>query len=455
MIRPAILKIAAAIIMAVPGGLGVSTAHAAGKSTKPNIIFILADDLGLGNVGVYGGSFKTPNIDKLAGEGLRFSHCYSLPVCGPSRCLLLTGRYPFRTGLLDNSTWKTVETCPVNPQRDVMIQTVMKQAGYVTACVGKWGQICLGPGEWGFDEYLSYNGWGGGYWRKQIKQYTVNGRKTELLDDQYLPDIQHRFITDFVTKHQAEPFFLYYPMTHPHEPFLPTPDSSPGADTNRLYADNIEYMDKLVGQLMAELDRLHLREKTLVIFAGDNGTDRKLAEISTVNGRRLNGAKLTMDEGGSRVPLIANWPGVVPAGKVRNDLIDFSDFFTTFAELGGAKLPVGVKLDGRSFVPQLRGENGTPRDWVFVQMNNRGSTTKAYWYVRNQGFKLNEQGELFDMSEAPFVEKLVTNEPERRKLQAILDELNPGPSSIKERVTDLTAGRKGAAPKAKASPEPQ
>jgi arylsulfatase A len=236
---------------------------------------------------------------------------------------------------------------------------------------------------------------------------------------------------------------------------LPTPDSSPGADTNRLYADNIEYMDKLVGQLMAELDRLHLREKTLVIFAGDNGTDRKLAEISTVNGRRLNGAKLTMDEGGSRVPLIANWPGVVPAGKVRNDLIDFSDFFTTFAELGGAKLPVGVKLDGRSFVPQLRGENGTPRDWVFVQMNNRGSTTKAYWYVRNQGFKLNEQGELFDMSEAPFVEKLVTNEPERRKLQAILDELNPGPSSIKERVTDLTAGRKGAAPKAKASPEPQ
>jgi len=427
---------------------------------KPNIIFILADDLGLGNVGVYGGPFKTPNIDKLAREGLRFTQCYSTPVCGPSRCLLLTGRYPFRTGLLDNSTWKSVAVCPVNPQRDVMIQNVMKQTGYVTACVGKWGQICLGPGEWGFDEYLSYYGWGGGYWRKQVKEYNTNGKKSELRENQYLPDIQHQFIVDFLSKHQAQPFFLYYPMTHPHEPFVPTPDSKPGADRDRLYTDNIEYMDKLVGKLMAELDRLHLREKTLVLFAGDNGTDKKLASISTVNGRCLNGAKLTMGEGGSRVPLIANWPGVVPVGKVVNDLIDFSDFFTTFAALGGAKLPQGVKLDGRSFVPQLRGEKGSPRDWVFVQMNNRGSTNKAHWYVRDQGFKLNELGELFDMAEAPFVEKPVTNEPERKKLQAILDDLNPGPASTKERPTDLTsgparAGRKNAGAKAKVENDPE
>jgi arylsulfatase A len=455
---PAVLKVAAAMVMAVAGGLSWSTAHAEEAATKPNIICILADDLGLGNVGVYGGAFKTPNIDKLAREGLRFSQCYSMPVCGPSRCLLLTGRYPFRTGLLDNSTWKSAAVCPVNPKRDVMIQTVMKQAGYVTGCVGKWGQICLGPGEWGFDEYLSYYGWGGGYWRKQVKQYNVNGKQTELLEDRYLPDIQHRFVVDFITKHKDQPFFLYYPMTHPHEPFLPTPDSKPGADRDRLYADNIEYMDKLVGQLMTELERLHLREKTLVIFAGDNGTDGKLAAISTVNGRRLNGAKLTMEEGGSRVPLIANWPGVVPVGKVLNDLVDFSDFFTTFADLGGAKLPAGVKLDGHSFVPQLRGGKGTPRDWVFVQMNQRGSATNAHWYVRNQGFKLNEKGELFDMAEAPFVEKPVTNEPERLKLQAILDELNPGPASTKERLTDLNSepgrgGRKNAATKAKAKAE--
>lgn len=125
-----------------------------------------------------------------------------------------------------------------------------------------------------------------------------------------------------------------------------------------------------------------------------------------------------MDEGGSRVPLIANWPGVTPAGKVLNDLVDFSDFFTTFADLGGAKLSDGLKVDGHSFAPQLRGEKGTPRDWIYVQLG-------AKWYVRNQGFKLNESGELFDMSDAPFAENPATNESEKAKLQSILTQLNP------------------------------
>jgi hypothetical protein len=132
-----------------------------------------------------------------------------------------------------------------------------------------------------------------------------------------------------------------------------------------------------------------------------------------------------MEEGGSRVPFIANWPGVVPTGKIQNDLIDFSDLLTTFAELGGAKLPANIKFDGHSFAPQLRGEKGSPREWVFVQMNGRGKN-ESFWYVRNQGFKLNEKGELYDMSEAPFVEKKITNVAEQTKLQAILDKLNPG-----------------------------
>jgi hypothetical protein len=109
---------------------------------------------------------------------------------------------------------------------------------------------------------------------------------------------------------------------------------------------------------------------------------------------------------------------VTPAGKVLNDLVDFSDFFTTFADLGGAKLPEGIKVDGHSFAPQLRGEAGTPRDWIYVQLGTQ-------WYVRNKGFKLTESGELFDMSDAPFAEKPATNEPEKTKLQAILTQLNP------------------------------
>ena len=154
------------------------------------------------------------------------------------------------------------------------------------------------------------------------------------------------------------------------------------------------------------------------LFTGDNGTSGGHSETSTVNGRSIHGHKLKLLEGGSRVPLICNWPGITPAGKVFNDLVDFSDFFTTFAELGGAKLPEGVKLDGHSFAAQIRGEKGQPRDWIYVQLG-------AKWYVRDQGFKLTESGELFDMSDAPFAEKPANNDVEKTKLHAILAQLNP------------------------------
>lgn len=222
----------------------------------------------------------------------------------------------------------------------------------------------------------------------------------------------------FLAKPKDKPFLIYYAMSHIHGEIVRTPDSKPGADENQLYTDNIEYMDKLVGKLMAELDRLHLREKTLVLFTGDNGTSGGYSRRSTVNGKPLSGHKLKLLEGGSRVPLIANWPGVTPAGKVVNGLVDFSDFFPTFADLGGANLPAGVKLDGHSFAPQLRGEKGAPRDWVYVQLAGN-------WYVRSSGFKLTRDGEFYDMSDAPFSEKRATNETERAKLQAILGQLNP------------------------------
>jgi arylsulfatase A len=378
---------------------------------KPNIIMILSDDVGLGNISACGAdNFKTPNIDALAKTGLLFSQSYAMPQCSPTRCMMLTGRYPFRTGMVFNNTKP-----PIDPKKEVMIPTVMKQAGYVTASIGKW-HLPLTPGEWGYDEYLSTST--GSYWNDKTKFYNLNGKQEALLDGQYLPDIMHETIVKFLTKHKDQPFFLDYPMIHIHAPISRTPDSKPGGDEARLYADNVEYMDKLVGKLMAELDRLHLREKTLVIFTGDNGTSGGPAKTATVNGRSVNGNKTKLNEGGSRVPLICNWPGVTPAGKVLNDLVDFSDFFTTFADLGGAKLPEGVKLDGHSFAPQLRGEKGTPRDWVFAQIRDN-------WYVRDQGFKLTKSGELFDMSDAPFVEKPVVNEAAKAKLQAILTQLNP------------------------------
>lgn len=397
---------------------------------------ILSDDVGLGDIGCCGGPFKTPQIDALATGGTRFEYCYSTPLCGPSRCQLLTGRYPFRTGLINNNSHNAIQ-----PGKEIMLPTVLKQAGYVTASVGKWGQMSFGPGEWGFDEYLMFPG-SGRYWREQTVRYRVNGEQKNLPEGQYLPDLMHEFIVSFITRHKDQPFFLYYPMSHIHGPIVRTPDSKAGASKDELYADNVAYMDKLVGKLMAELDRLHLREKTVVLFAGDNGTARFGVSASTVNGRSISGMKATMLEGGSRVPLLVNWPGVTPAAKMNHDLTDFSDFFATFAELGGAQLPKDVKLDSHSFAAQIKGEKGTPRDWVYVELNGRS-------YVRNDRFKLTNKGELFDLAGAPYKEILVASDTTdaaaiaaRKRLREILDQHPTAPAGENKKAGK--AGKKKA-----------
>jgi arylsulfatase A len=214
-----------AFITCLTAGLGVLFVAAASAATKPNIIMILSDDVGLGNIHCYGGAFDTPNIDKLAAAGTKFTYCYATPLCGPSRCELLTGRYPFRTGLINNQSHKAVD-----PKKEIMIPTVMKNAGYVTGSVGKWGQIQLGPGEWGFDEYLVFPG-SGRYWRDQTKFYTENGKKKDLAEGEYLPDLMHKLAVDFITRHKDQPFFLYYPMSHMHAPIVRTPTTKGAKET--------------------------------------------------------------------------------------------------------------------------------------------------------------------------------------------------------------------------------
>jgi len=396
---------------------------AAATISKPNIIFILSDDVGLGDVHCTGGHYNTPQIDSLAKSGMRFEYCYAMPLCGPSRCMFLTGRYPFRTGLISNQSADALAA-----HKEIMIPTIMKKAGYATACVGKWGQMPYGPGQWGFDEFMSCKG-SGRYRAEQGIEYERNGKWQKLKAGEYLPDLMHEFIVSFFEKNKDKPFFLYYPIELIHGPILKTPDSNKGATKDQLYTDNIEYMDKMVGKLMAELDRLQLREKTLVLFSGDNGTAHFGKEISTVNGKPISGQKATMLEGGSRVPLIVNWPGTTPAGKVSKDLTDFSDFFGTFAELAGAKLPDGVTIDSHSFAPQIKGEKGTPRDWIYVELNGKS-------YVRDARYKLTNNGELFDLIEAPFKEIPVpkdTTDPAaiaaRKSLQEVLDQHSTSPAN--------------------------
>ncbi|MCX5658882.1 MAG: sulfatase-like hydrolase/transferase [Planctomycetota bacterium] len=433
-----------ACLFAAPGDTA-ATAPATGPASssggageRPNIIFILADDLGLGDVGCYGSDrYKTPRIDALAKEGVRFTRCYSTPLCGPSRCQLLTGRYPFRTGLINNTSAEAIR-----PDREVMIPTVMKKAGYVTGHAGKWGQMSLGPAQWGFDEHLVYNG-SGVYTRAQAKEYRLNNKRHEVKEGEYVPDLMHNFTVRFVEKHKDQPFFLYYSMSHIHSPIVPTPDSKPG-DGEDAYAENIAYMDKLVGKLVDELDRLKLRERTLILFAGDNGTWGPREKTSTIGSKRLNGAKGSMWEGGSRVPLVANWPGTTPAGQVRDDLVDFSDALPTFAALGGAPLPAGVTIDGQSFAEPLRGRKGSPREWVYVELNGRS-------YVREERWKLTNGGELYDMRDSPFEERLVdkgdASGPDaaaaRGRLQKVLDEhpaAKGSPADDTRRGVDVMTG---------------
>jgi arylsulfatase A len=407
---------------AITAGLGPIATRAAER--KPNIILILSDDVGLGDIHFTGGPFNTPNIDKLAASGTKFTYCYATPLCGPSRCELLTGRYPFRTGLNSNQSHTAV-----SPTSETMIPTVLKKAGYVTGSVGKWGQIQLGPGEWGFDEYLVFPG-SGRYWRDQTTFYTVNGKKIDLPEGKYLPDIMHKWAVDFIDRHKDKPFFLYYPMSHMHGPIVRTPDSKNGEDKDQLYTDNVDYMDMLVGKLMKELDRQHLRDNTVVMFTGDNGTARFGVEKATVDGKSISGQKATMLEGGSRVPLCVSWPGHTPAGKTNNDLTDFSDFFATVAQLAGAKLPDGVKLDSHSFAPQIEGKKGSPREWVYVELNGKS-------YVRDKKYKLTARGDMFDLSQAPFKEIPVTPDAKdseanaaRKTLQAVLDDHKALPGKV-------------------------
>lgn len=431
--------VAALVFMA--GGL-----FAANPSSKPNIIFILADDLGIGSVSCYGADhFQTPNIDKLADSGIRFEHCYSSPLCGPSRALLMTGRYAFRTGMTSNQTGERL-----SPANEIMMPTVLKSAGYVTAQVGKWNQLPLQPGDWGFDEYLRFKG-SGLYWNTQpkAKTYTLNGKEIPLRDGEYLPDRMHEFVVDFIARHQDQPFYLYYSMSHIHASILPTPDSSPANKRLKhgaipLYQDNVAYMDKLVGKLMADLDRLKLREKTIVIFSSDNGTAPQYPEFCTIGGKRLSGCKATMLEGGALVPMCISWPGTTPAGKVATNLISFCDFFPTLAELAGAKLPAGVTIDGKPFTPMFYGQTSGDwlRDWIFVLLGHN-------WYDRELNWKLNQSGELMDMKKAPFAEPLVSADTKdadalaaRQRLQTVLDQLNPAAGKVDPKTLKKNGNKK-------------
>ena len=281
---------------------------------------------------------------------------------------------------------------------------------------GKWRQIGETPGDWGFDDWLTDPTAGGWYWQKT---YTKNGKLMEFPEEVYVPDHCHQTVTDFIGRNKKQPFFVYYSTHLVHMPILRTPDSA--SDSQDLFADNVAYMDKMLGKVVAEVKKQGLQNDTIIFFSGDNGTAQR---SYTINGKQVNGAKASMWEGGSRVPMIASGKGV-SKGKVLSDLLDFSDLYPTCAELAGAAMPTSLKFDGRSFAPRIKGKKGNPRSWAYVHLGKN-------YYVREKAWKLNQAGELYDLSNAPFEEKLVAQgsggaeaDAARKRLGAALAELNP------------------------------
>ncbi|MCB1091288.1 MAG: sulfatase-like hydrolase/transferase [Verrucomicrobiae bacterium] len=365
---------------------------------RPNLIVVLSDDVGLSRVGCYGGGpFLTPNLDRMAATGLKFERCYSMPLCGPSRSALLCGKYPFRTGATTNNN------SAIDPGRHRTIANVLREAGYATCAVGKLGQSAgeddpAAPGRLGFDESMLWMGRGtpDRYWHPR---YYRNGEVFQGTPEEYGPDKTHEFLVDFMDRHRDEPFFVYYSAVLTHVPIVPTPDSAPGeSDPRQLVIDMVSYLDKQMGLLMDDLDRLGLRDDTIILFTSDNGPYGN--PLGTVDGKPIQGVKGDLLEGGVREPLIVNCPKRVTPGRVSGDLVDFTDFFPTVLDLAGVGVPEGLTLDGRSFAPQVLGEKGAAREWVYAQVGREH-------FIADSRFKLYGDGRFVDITESPVAEKPV------------------------------------------------
>jgi arylsulfatase A len=409
-----------------------------------NVILIMADDLGLECLGCYGGtSYKTPNLDALAQSGVRFNHAYAQPLCTPTRVQIMTGQYNYRN-------WQAFG---ILPPGETTFGHIMQNAGYATCIVGKWQLYSYNPPnyepEWrgkgmlpenaGFDEYILHHA---GHTeirgsRYQNPKVLENGTYHEGPEDAYGPDLYCDYLCDFAERHQEEPFFIYYPMALTHAPFEPTPhsddwDTNRGTRNNKYFGDMVEYMDHIVGRIMQKLDDLQLRDDTLLIFYGDNGTPWQMT--SMMGDVEVPGGKGKTTDAGTHVPLIASMPGTIEAGRVLDDLIDSTDFLPTITDFCGMEIPGHLPVDGRSFLPQLQGERGNPRDWVYFPYNPRPGINKETnppdRWAQDHRWKLYEDGRFFDIPADIYEQRAIPvgqggpdADSARKKLQHVLDTL--------------------------------
>lgn len=375
---------------------------------KPNVILIMVDDFGYECVTANGGeSYQTPVLDGLAKEGIRFEHCHTPPLCTPTRVQLMTGRYNVRNYI----NFGTL------PKSETTFGQLLKNAGYATGICGKWqlGADKDLPQHFGFDESYLWQ-----HTRRPARYANPglehNGEPVDFSNGEYGPKLVNDFALDFITRHKEKHFFLYYPMILTHNPFQPTPDSPEWDPTtqgekakqhDKHFADMTAYMDKMVGRLIRKLDELGVRENTLLLFIGDNGTNTKIT--SRFKGADYQGGKGTTTRHGTHVPMIASWPAQMKSGRVNGDLISTADFLPTLCEAAGVTVPENV--DGVSFLPQLKGEAGSPREWLYCWYSPRQRPDLTVQeFAHNQKYKLYRDGGFFDLTADPSENKELTVE---------------------------------------------
>jgi len=411
------------------------------RRRKPNIVYIMVDDLGKEWISCYGAEeIETPQIDKLAESGMKFDNFYCMPQCTPTRLSFLTGQYPCNHGFVNH--WDVPRWgggCHFDPGVLPSIGKVMKAAGYKTAVAGKWQiddfrvepEACQTAG---FDEYCMWTGGEGGnrksdsrYWNPYI--HTKNGSRT--YEGEFGPDNYTDFLLDFMKKNKDDPMFVYFPMCLPHTPLVTTPLKPTAKGSKEKHIAMVEYIDYLTGRIVETLEQLGIRENTIIFWTSDNGSSTP----GRRNGVNINAGKGRTVEQGVNVPFIANCPGTIPQGLVSEALADVTDILPTCAELANAPLPATYKNDGRSIADVLLGETQySERNWIMAmgghnnaKMTDSGPENQWYWrdrVIRDRRYKLyvgtdKKAKKLFDLAKDPWEENNIISSSDPQAKSAL------------------------------------
>ena len=423
------------------------------EGIKPNILLILVDDLGKEWISCYGAEdINTPNIDALATGGMIFHNAYSMPQCTPSRATILTGTYPWRNGYVnhwDVPRWG-VGYFDWKQKENTTFARLLKARGYATFAAGKWqiNDFRIEPEamkKHGFDDWAMWTGYETGNpasSERYMDAYVNRPDGSRTYQGEFGPDLYTGHLMEFMRQHRDKPMCLYFPMALTHTPLIATPDE-PGVISNiDKHKAMVRYTDKLVGQLVATLDELGLRERTIIFFTTDNGSTRGIS--GSLKGQNVEGGKGTENESGVNAPFIVNCPGLVPSGVESDALTDFSDILPTFLELGGGSVPENLTIDGISIARLILGEQkDSEREWIMAlghgparldEYGVRGQKDFATRVIRDKQFKVwvSEKKEIFRLhdlikdpheSENLIDSKLEEHRQAIKKFQDVLDSL--------------------------------